>query len=64
MLLESDALNELQLRTAGVADWVLSVLRECDSGALIESDERVLALAVSVACLVLSHSKPLSDSIL
>lgn len=62
MLLESDTLNELQLRTAGVGDWVLSVLR--DSGAHIESDERVLALAVSVACLVLSHSNPHSDSIL
>ena len=64
MLLESDALNELQLRTAGVGDWVLSVLRECHPGAHNECDERVLPLAVSVACLVLSHSNPLSDSIL
>lgn len=59
MLLESDALNELQLQAAGVGDWVLRVLGECHA----HSDERVLTLAVSVACLVLPHSNPHSDSI-
>ncbi|KAF8125639.1 hypothetical protein EV363DRAFT_1175715 [Boletus edulis] len=57
MLLESDTLNERQLRTAGVGEWVLRVLRECCSQANRESDGRVLALAVSVACLVLSHNQ-------
>lgn len=64
MLLESDGLNELQLHTAGIGDWVLRVLRECHSSANTETDGHVLALAVSVACLVLSHSNPHSDSIL
>lgn len=63
MLLEGDELNELQLRAAGVGDWALRVLRECHSQTNCESDGRVSALAVSVACLVLSHSNPLSDSI-
>lgn len=62
MLLESDGLNELQLQTAGVGDWVLRVLRECHS-ASSETDGHVLALAVSVACLVLSHSNPHSASL-
>lgn len=61
MLLESDHLNELQLQAAGVGDWVLRVLREYHSQAGRETD--VLALAASVACLVLSHSNPRSDSI-
>lgn len=63
MLLESDGLNELQLHTAGVGDWVLRVLRESHSSANSETDGHVLALAVSVACLVLSHSNPHSASI-
>ncbi|KAG8215337.1 hypothetical protein J3R82DRAFT_8931 [Butyriboletus roseoflavus] len=65
MLLESDGINELQLQTAGVGDWVLRVLRECHSSATSETDGHVLALAVSVACLVLSHNQisslPLGD---
>lgn len=63
MLLESDGLNERQLQTAGVGDWVLRVLRECHSQANSETDGQVLVLAASVACLVLSHSNPRSDSI-
>lgn len=61
MLLESDGLNELQLHTAGVGDWVLRVLGECQSS---DTDQRMLSLAAAVACLVLSHSNPRSDSIL
>ena len=63
MLLESDGLNERQLQTAGVVDWVLRILRECHSQADSGTDERVLALAASVACLVLPHSNPRSDSL-
>lgn len=52
VLVESNALNEVHLQTAGVGDWVLGVLHECHSQAMSESDERVLALTVSEACLV------------
>ncbi|KAH0834090.1 hypothetical protein J3R83DRAFT_11375 [Lanmaoa asiatica] len=57
MLLESDGLNELQLHTAGIGDWVLRVLRDCHSPTNNETDGHVLAVAVSVACLVLSHNQ-------
>ncbi|KAF9221741.1 hypothetical protein BS17DRAFT_784598 [Gyrodon lividus] len=57
MLLESDGLNELHLHTAGVGNWVLRVLREHHAQASSEVREQMLSLAVSVACLVLSHNQ-------
>ncbi|KAF9238645.1 hypothetical protein BU15DRAFT_47522 [Melanogaster broomeanus] len=57
MLLESDELNELHLHDAGVVSWVLRILRERHGQENSEAREPVLSLAVSVACLVLSHSQ-------
>ncbi|KIJ60890.1 hypothetical protein HYDPIDRAFT_28829 [Hydnomerulius pinastri MD-312] len=56
MLLESDALNETHLHAAGVGGWVLRVIQEHQARAGGEIDEQVLSLAISVACLVLSHN--------
>jgi hypothetical protein len=57
MLLESDGMNESQLHAAGIAQYVLMLLK-CHLGQPgILHDNTARALAISIACLVWSHSK-------
>jgi len=60
MLLESDGMNESQLHSAGIAQYML-VLLKCHLGRSgVLRDDTARALAISVACLVWSHSEAIS----
>ncbi|KAG1859652.1 hypothetical protein F4604DRAFT_1588851 [Suillus subluteus] len=52
MLLESDGMNESQLHSAGIAQYIRMLLKR-QQGVL--RDDTARALAISVACLVWSH---------
>lgn len=57
MLLESDGMNESQLHTADIAQYTL-VLLKCHLGRPgVLHDDTACALAISIACLVWSHSE-------
>jgi hypothetical protein len=57
MLLESDGMNESQLHTAGIAQYIQMLLK-CHLGHPgILHDDTARALAISIASLVWSHSE-------
>ncbi|KAG2130360.1 hypothetical protein DEU56DRAFT_954776 [Suillus clintonianus] len=51
MLLESDGMNECQLHSAGISQYIRILLKRC----LGQQGDAARALAISVACLVWSH---------
>ncbi|KAG2361010.1 hypothetical protein BDR07DRAFT_1451788 [Suillus spraguei] len=58
MLLESDGMNEFQLHSAGIAQYIRMLLKRCLGQQGVLRDDTARALAISVACLVWSHSVP------
>ncbi|KAG1725794.1 uncharacterized protein EDB91DRAFT_1061970 [Suillus paluster] len=55
MLLESDGMNESQLHSAGIAQYIRILLEPCLGQQGVLRDDTARALAISVACLVWSH---------
>ncbi|KAG2078455.1 hypothetical protein BDR04DRAFT_998031 [Suillus decipiens] len=55
MLLESDGMNEFQLHSAGIAQYIRILLKRCLGQQGVPRDDTARALAISVACLVWSH---------
>ncbi|KAG1773329.1 hypothetical protein EV702DRAFT_1181102 [Suillus placidus] len=55
MLLESDGMNESQLHTAGIAQYIRTLLKRYLGQQGVLRDDTARALAISVACLVWSH---------
>ncbi|KAG2039050.1 hypothetical protein BDR03DRAFT_860568 [Suillus americanus] len=55
MLLESDGMNESQLHSAGIAQYIRTLLKRCLGQQGVLRDDTARALAISVACLVWSH---------
>lgn len=55
MLLESDGMNESQLHSAGIAQYIRMLLKRCLGQQGVLRDDTARALAISVACLVWSH---------
>ncbi|KAG2144000.1 hypothetical protein BD769DRAFT_1348035 [Suillus cothurnatus] len=55
MLLESDGMNESQLHSAGIAQYIRTLLKRYPGQQGVLRDDTARALAISVACLVWSH---------